>query len=79
MAHGLYGEGVIHAETYKSYEDTVVSALLTPDIAVWWGFVSQVYPTAFRDQIEARLRDTASLPPPFTEIMPWYGEEMGSA
>ena len=77
MAHGLFGEGVIDTDTYRAYENNAISALLTPGIATWWGFVSRSYSPAFRDQIEARLNETTSLPPPFTEIMPWYGPGTG--
>jgi hypothetical protein len=70
--HVLYRRGALEEDTFRAYENYVLSLLAMPGVNAWWQRFRHVISPITAERIEARLRNPSTLPPRTDEIMPWW-------
>jgi hypothetical protein len=70
--HVLYRRGALEEETFRAYENYVLSSLANPGVNVWWQHHRHVLAPITVELLDARLRHPSTMPPRIDEVMPWW-------
>lgn len=71
----LFDQGVIDELRKRAWVDDCLMMLVTPGGAEWWAHTKILFTPQVRDEIERRLQDPSTLPPPWSETLPFFRDE----
>lgn len=76
----LHAQGLIEDDRLKAWVDDCLSMIRTPGGAEWWARTKVVFTPQVRGELERRLAEPGTLPPPWTETLLFFrpGEGPGS-
>ena len=75
MGFRLFKRGVLDEGSYIGWETFFLAALQTPGVRAWWNAMSTMLPADLTAHVAARLADSDSLPPPVTELLPYWAAD----
>jgi hypothetical protein len=68
----LHEQGLIDDTRSRAWVDDTLSFICTAGGTAWWSDAKILFTPQVREELERRLEDPGTLPPAWTETLPWF-------